>query len=114
MSWRQSWISSAMILIPMGIWIVSAHAKKASHRSKAIFSEGTSPATGEYLQEVVEEEGEFAQEAADLLDLMDRYEKPGRLSVQEKQSILDQIAEITGSGKVPEKGKRVPAKEEAR
>ena len=68
----------------------------------------------EYLQKVVEEEGEFAQEAADLLDLMDRYERPGRLSVQEKQSILDRIAEITGSGTVPEKGKAIPAKEEAR
>ena len=68
----------------------------------------------EYLQEVVEEEGEFAQEAADLLDMMDRYERPEWLSVQEKQSILNRIAEITGSGKVPQKGKGIPAKEEVR
>jgi len=68
----------------------------------------------EYLQEVVEEEGEFAQEAADLLDLMDRYEKPGRLSVQERQSILSRIAEIAGSGTVTEKGKGIPAREEMR
>lgn len=68
----------------------------------------------EYLQEVVEEEGEFAQEAAGLLDMMDRYERPEWLSVQEKQSILNRIAEITGSGKVPQKGKGIPAKEEVR
>ena len=68
----------------------------------------------EYLQEVVEEEGEFAQEAADLLDMMDRYERPEWLSVQEKQSILNRIAEITGSGKVPQKGKGISAKEEVR
>lgn len=68
----------------------------------------------EYLQEVVEEEGEFAQEAADLLDMMDRYERPEWLSVQEKQSILNRIAEITGNGKVPQKGKGIPAKEEVR
>ena len=68
----------------------------------------------EYLQEVVEEEGEFAQEAADVLDMMDRYERPEWLSVQEKQSILNRIAEITGSGKVPQKGKGIPAKEEVR
>ena len=68
----------------------------------------------EYLQEVVEEEGEFAQEAAYLLDMMDRYERPEWLSVQEKQSILNRIAEITGSGKVPQKGKGIPAKEEVR
>lgn len=68
----------------------------------------------EYLQEVVEEEGEFAQEAADLLDMMDRYERPEWLSVQEKQSILNRIAEITGSGKVPQKEKGIPAKEEVR
>ncbi|MEE8886132.1 MAG: hypothetical protein SOI56_06130 [Eubacteriales bacterium] len=68
----------------------------------------------EYLQEVAEEKGEFAQEAEELLDLMDRYENRGRLSRQEKQSILDRIDELSRKKPALEKGKAVPAKEAER
>jgi len=68
----------------------------------------------EYLQEVLDEEGEFAGEAEQLLDLMDRYESRGRLTVQEKQSILARIDELSKSKPVLEKGKEVLAKEEMR
>jgi hypothetical protein len=68
----------------------------------------------DYLKEVVEEEGKFAPEASDLLDLMDRYENRGKLSVQEKQSILDQIGRISKDKPFPDKGKMIPAKEVTR
>jgi hypothetical protein len=68
----------------------------------------------DYLQEVVEEEGEFALEAEDLLDLMDRYEKQGKLSVQQKLFILDRIDEISKNKPTPEKGKLISSKEEVR
>lgn len=68
----------------------------------------------EYLQEVVEEEGEFSPEAADLLDLMDRYENQGKVSVQQKQSILDRIDEISKNKQAPEKRKLISSKEEVR
>lgn len=68
----------------------------------------------DYLQEVVEDEGEFAPEAADLLDLMNRYENQGKLSVQQKQSVLDRIDEISKNKLAPEKGKLISSKEEVR
>lgn len=68
----------------------------------------------DYLQEVVEEEGEFSPEAADLLDLMDRYENQGKVSVQQKQSILDRIDEISKNKQAPEKRKLISSKEEVR
>lgn len=68
----------------------------------------------EYLQEVLDEEGEFAGEAEQLLDLMDRYETRGRLTVQEKQSILARIDELSKSKPALEKGKEILAKEEMR
>ena len=68
----------------------------------------------EYLQEVAEEKGEFAPEAENLLDLMDRYERQGKLSIKEKQSILDRIDEISKNKSALGKGKIVPSKEEVR
>ena len=68
----------------------------------------------EYLQEVVAEEGDFATEAKDLLDLMDRYENRGKLTREEKQSILDRIGELSKQKPALPKERLVPVKEEAR
>ena len=68
----------------------------------------------EYLQEVVAEESEFATEAKDFLDLMDRYENRGKLTREEKQSILDRIEELSKQKPALPKDRLVPVKEEAR
>lgn len=75
---------------------------------------GTLSGYREYLQEVVAEEGEFATEAKDLLDLMDRYENRGKLTREEKQSILDRINELSKQKPTLPKEGLVPIKEEAR
>lgn len=68
----------------------------------------------EYLQEVVAEEGDFATEARDLLDLMDCYENRGKLTQEEKQSILDRIGELSKQKPALSKDRLAPVKEEAR
>lgn len=68
----------------------------------------------EYLQEVVVEEVDFATEARNLLDLMDRYENRGKLTQEEKQSILDRIGELSKQKPALPKDRLVPVKEEAR
>lgn len=68
----------------------------------------------EYLQEVAEDGEDFAPEAEQLLDMMDRYENRARLSVEDKQSILAWIDELSKSKPILEKGKVVLAKEEVR
>lgn len=68
----------------------------------------------EYLQEVVAEEGDFAMEARNLLDLMDRYENRGKLTREEKLSILERIDELSKQKTALPKDGLVPVKEEAR
>ena len=68
----------------------------------------------EYLQEVRDEGDEFAGEAKEILDLMDRYENQRRLPEQDKQSILARIDELLESKPAMVNAKAVLAKEEAR
>lgn len=68
----------------------------------------------EYLQEVRDEGDEFAEEAKEILDLMDRYENQRRLPEQDKQSILARIDELSKSKPAMFNAKAVLAKEEAR
>lgn len=68
----------------------------------------------EYLQEVRDEGDEFAGEAKEILDLMDRYENQRRLPEQDKQSILARIDELSESKPAMVNAKAVLAKEEAR
>ena len=68
----------------------------------------------EYLQEVRDEGDEFAGEAKEILDLMDRYENQRRLPEQDKQSIRARIDELLESKPAMVNAKAVLAKEEAR
>jgi hypothetical protein len=67
-----------------------------------------------YLQEVAEEEGEFADEAKNLVSMLDRYQEQRHLLPQEKQSVLDRIDEIARNKPPVEKGRIQPVKEAVR
>ena len=68
----------------------------------------------EYLKEIVEEEGDFAGEAEDILRLMDRYESRGKLTHEQKRSILDRIEELSKHKPALAKENCVFAKEDTR
>ena len=75
---------------------------------------GHIPGFREYLKEVVEEEGNFAGEAEDILRLMDRYESRGKLTHEQKQSILDRIEELSKHKPAPAKESCMLVKEDMR